>query len=265
MRESKTASQHSDLPLVLVINLKGHEQRMASLGCQLETLGLTYQRIEGVLGMQADLKDPHLFNQRAYRANHGKLPSPGELGCYLSHLRCMEMLLNSSHTCALILEDDAILGSNIIDAITTSTACKSDWDTLRLQGFHGTPAWTVKTLIVNNIRYTLASHFKPTGCSAAYLVNRKAATRYCQGLLPMSVPYDHEFILGWKYRIRFRSLLPYAVGHPRSQSTITRGRKIAPLKRWRTALYRLRIQILLAGHCLWEAGFSAVCANQSQD
>jgi glycosyl transferase family 25 len=258
------ASEPPDLPMVLVINLNGHERRLASLGQQLDSMGIPYQRIAGVMGTQEDLKNPHLFNHRAYQSNHGKIPSPGELGCYLSHIRCMETLLNSAHTCGLILEDDAILGSNFMDALATAMANQQDWDVLRLQGFHANPAWHLKTFCHHTQLYTLASHFKPTGCSAAYLVNRKAASRYRQNLLPMVVPYDHEFILGWKYRIRFRSLLPYQVDHPKTQSTITRGHKLPPLKRWRTALYRLKILLFLACYCLWEAGYQQLERNNQK-
>jgi glycosyl transferase family 25 len=49
--------------------------------------------------------------------------------------------------------------------------------------------------------------------SSAYLMNRRAATAYAQGLLPMSLPYDHVFDQGWRFGLKFRLVTPTPCGH----------------------------------------------------
>ena len=49
--------------------------------------------------------------------------------------------------------------------------------------------------------------------SSAYLMNRRAAQAYAQGLLPMSLPYDHVFDQGWRFGLKVRLVTPTPCGH----------------------------------------------------
>ena len=53
------------------------------------------------------------------------------------------------------------------------------------------------------------------------MVNRTAALKLTAGLLPMTVPYDHEFERAWKYGFKLRALLPCPVSRRAFPSTIT--------------------------------------------
>jgi glycosyl transferase, family 25 len=84
-----------------------------------------------------------------------------------------------------------------------------------------------------------------TGASA-YLVNRRAAQTYVQGLLPMSLPYDHVFDQGWRFRLKFRLVTPTPCKHDEAiASTIgatsltNRSRKFHWTKRLPAFAYRL--------------------------
>lgn len=247
-------NQLSSKLLILVISLDNQLGRGKKLLRSLSEQRLSYNHIPAVLGTEACLLNPNLFDPKGYRFKHGKRPSPGELGCYLSHIKCMETFVKSEFQHALILEDDAAIGDNLYLAIEAALIMQENWDVLRLQGFHSKPSLRLEEILINNITYQLNSHFKLTTCSAAYLINRKAAESYIETLLPMSLPYDHEFILGWKYKIKLRSLNPYPINHPKSTSTIARGHKLTGLPRITTLLYRLKIHVVLALFCAWETG-----------
>lgn len=238
--------------LVLVISLDRYKGRMSAISDQLRNAGINYSRVSAIRGENISLLDKSLINTRDYKLKHGKLPSQGELGCYLSHHRCMARLLASDHEYALILEDDAILGTTFLASLDAALKATCHWDVLRLQGFHARPAITIKTITTLGYSFKVQAHFKPSGCSVAYLINRKAAAAYKHKLLPMTLPYDHEFILGWKYGLKFRSLTPYSVQHPKTESTIRRGDKMGGVFRAFCIIYRTYVQIYLALYCLWE-------------
>jgi glycosyl transferase family 25 len=80
--------------------------------------------------------------------------------------------------------------------------------------------------------------------SSAYLMNRRAATAYAHGLLPMSLPYDHVFDQGWRFGLKVRLATPTPCGHDdRIASTIVAppgpSRKFRWTRRLPTYAYRL--------------------------
>jgi glycosyl transferase family 25 len=78
-------------------------------------------------------------------------------------------------------------------------------------------------------------------------MNRHAATAYLRepdGLLPMSLPYDHVFDQGWRFGLKFRLVTPTPCGHDETiASTIVAppggSRKFHWTKRLPAYAYRL--------------------------
>ena len=99
----------------------------------------------------------------------------------------------------------------------------SSWDVVKLSGRHsGTP---IPLLKLNETHRLVALTTRHTG-SGAYLVNRLAAQRYIEKLLPMRVPYDHSFDRAWYFGFRFRAAMPLPIqGQAGGHSTITEGTK----------------------------------------
>ena len=115
---------------------------------------------------------------------------------------------------------------------------------VKLSGVHsGTPA-AVHSI---NRDYHLSVMFTKCTCSSAYIINRKAALAYTNGLLPMTLPYDHEFDKGWVYGIKVRAVTPFIVKHNETvPTTITatpsQSIKFRGLKHWPTYLNRLKTE-----------------------
>jgi glycosyl transferase family 25 len=96
---------------ILVINLAEARERRQRICDHLAQLGVTsMQMVDAVRG------DRLAADERALRADdartldrYGRVLTPGELGCALSHVRAYDMLLAGPQAFALILEDDAVL------------------------------------------------------------------------------------------------------------------------------------------------------------
>ena len=227
-----------------VINLDRSKDRLDAITRQLGEIGLPFSRIPAVDGKQASPEQMACIDEQSYQRKHGKPSLPGELGCYLSHVKAIQTFLYSDAPFALILEDDAIFGEGFVDAVHELMRHPKKWDMVKLSGVHsGTPV-AVLTL---NSKYDLAVMFSKCTCSSAYLINRKAAQAYSEKLLPMTLPYDHEFDLGWKYQIQVRAVSPFPVIHNEAVATTIVGGSVPNLKfrgckRWPTHLYRLRTE-----------------------
>lgn len=192
-------------PLYYLINLNRSPDRLAITGTHLRDRGISFSRIEAVDGQAIKLPlagiDPDL-----YRRCHGRNLRLGEVGCYLSHLRAMSAFLASPHRYCVIFEDDVEFESDAASTIrdlVQKNLC--DFDVVRLQMRRKGLALTAEKLDgKHELRLMLT---RVTG-SMAYIINRTAAQRYLERLLPLEVPYDHAFDRGLHLGLRIAFIAP---------------------------------------------------------
>ena len=99
---------------ILVINLARSTSRWESISARLDALGLEYQCVDAVDGKSCAPKilEQHYSPEINRKTWHRPL-TPGEIGCYLSHIDCWERIVDSQLDFALILEDDAVPGDKL--------------------------------------------------------------------------------------------------------------------------------------------------------
>lgn len=95
----------SALP-VFVINLDGSQKRLDTISAHLSAQGVAFARVSAVDGRKIDLTG--LADDAACRREMGRSIQPGEVGCYLSHLKAMQAFVDSGADYGVVLEDDAI-------------------------------------------------------------------------------------------------------------------------------------------------------------
>lgn len=97
-----------------VINLERATERRQRIGAQLDQLGLSHVFCQAVEGAKLDAQAVSaLYDESAAARNYRPL-SRGELGCALSHLAVYRRMLDEGADWALVLEDDAALGSDVL-------------------------------------------------------------------------------------------------------------------------------------------------------
>ena len=97
---------------LLVISLDDAHERRRRLEDSLAPHNLSYHWVKAVdaRGWSQDELASHC-DETALFYNLSYDPIPGSVGCYLSHLRAFQHLIDSPHQAAIILEDDAELTS----------------------------------------------------------------------------------------------------------------------------------------------------------
>jgi glycosyl transferase family 25 len=224
-----------------VINLDRAPERLARIGAQLQQLGLPFQRLSAVDARQLSAEQLASLDSAAYASKHGKPPVLGELGCYLSHVQVMRQFLSSDAAFALVLEDDVLLRPVLPAVLQALVKHPKRWDMVKLSAVHsGTPKPYLQLVIGHQLAVMLS---RCTG-SSAYLINRRAAQAYVDGLLPMQLPYDHVFDQGWRFGLKVRLVTPTPCGHDENiASTIVAppggSRKFPWYQRGSTYAYRL--------------------------
>ncbi len=224
-----------------VINLDRAPERLARIAAQLQQLNLPYTRLPAVDARALTAQQLAALDEPAYRRKHGMTPVLGELGCYLSHVQAIDLFLASGAEFGLVLEDDVLLQDSLPAVLQGLMSHAHRWDVAKLSAVHsGTPVPVLELVPGHQLAVMLS---RCTG-SSAYLLNRRAATAYAAGLLPMSLPYDHVFDQGWRFGIKFRLVTPTPCGHDEQiASTIVAppgaSRKFHWVRRFPTYAYRL--------------------------
>jgi glycosyl transferase family 25 len=225
-----------------VINLDRAPERLARIGAQLQRVGLPFERLPAADARAFTPQQQAALDVLAFQRKHGMQPLPGELGCYLSHVEAMRRLLRSDAAFALVLEDDVLVTDRLPAALRGLLAHADRWDMVKLSAVHsGTPQRIVEVAPGQWLAVMLS---RCTG-SSAYLLNRRAAQAYAEGLLPMQLPYDHVFDQGWRFGLKVRLLTPTPCVHDEhTASTIASPgaagtRKFHWSRRWPTYAYRL--------------------------
>lgn len=196
--------------LTLVINLDRSPHRLAQIAGQLEDISWSWERLSAADGRKLSMDDGSLVDVKAFCHRHGKMPLPGEVGCYLSHVWAMRRFLETDKEFVLIMEDDLRLGPDLPKVVESLIDCADQWDMVMLSGIHSGSKLPVMSLqkpyrlSVSLIRYAGAS---------CYLLNRQAAKTYVRGLLPMRLPYDHEYDRAWAWGLRCRTVMPAPCRH----------------------------------------------------
>lgn len=211
--------------LRLVINLDRSPDRWTSVKNQLCKINSDAQRVPAVDGKALD---PH-FIEKIQPPLHKKwrFPrtlSPGEVGCYLSHIKCWEQLLSSNEKWALIIEDDILILNSAKPFFENANWIPPGIDLI--QPFIFFPQ-TVK--IKKNSQHTvldrsLVIQVKPSSVGTlAYFISRTAAEDALENSQRLFMPVD-EFLFGstssWASRHPVWKLCP-AVAAPKGfNSTI---------------------------------------------
>ena len=190
-----------------MINLDRDVERMASLAGSLKSLGLEYVRVPAVLGKEVPgwekLVDASLYGDR----NRNVMPRPGEVGCYLSHLKAMEEFLRTDAPWCVILEDDV----KVLPACLPVLAAlgeKDDWDLAKLFCFHSGMPVRKRALTSD---HHLVVHLTRTTSSAAYAVNRRAAETMLKSMRPITEQVYHALDRPWETGLRVRGVRPLPV------------------------------------------------------
>jgi glycosyl transferase family 25 len=167
---------------VFLINLDRSVDRRAHMQQQFDRLGMIVERLPAAEGlnipawMQAEFKGPHQL-------------SPGEVGCYASHLMAAHKIVAEQLPFAVVLEDDAVLDDDFpatcADAIRNAP---EDWDLIHLSAASSTKRPIVAVADLPTGR-ALVRYLKYPWTAAAYVISNRGA-RKCLAPIARVCPID---------------------------------------------------------------------------
>lgn len=189
-----------------VINLARAAERWAFMERQLRALAIPFHRVEAVDGQTLRFPMPEVSDS-SYRYLHGRHLSPSEVGCYLSHIKAIDIFLAGDLDYALILEDDALMERDIGAVIDAALDCRGDWDILRLSTVN-TGRYFPVTRVAGR---ALGVCFTREKGAAGYVLSRRAAQLFRERLMPMRLAYDIAFDLEYLMGLKALGAMPMPI------------------------------------------------------
>lgn len=229
---------------VVFINLDSDAVRRTRMEAELERVGIQGERLEAVrwtqlpVQEQARLYSPEL-NARQY---HSKLVN-GEMGCYASHLKAWQMLLDSEHQHMAILEDDVCLTLSFEPALQALLELDQPWDMVKLIGRQREKLRSRRALIDG---HDVVEYARVPSYTAGYLVSRAGAQKLLASRQPFGRPIDVDLRFWWENQLRILGVFPGVIrmDETSDQSTIAGRTVTKPLvQRWRN--YKMKLDLTL--------------------
>jgi glycosyl transferase family 25 len=218
---------------IFLINLDRSTERLKRAAQQIEATGSTFERISAVDGATlTSERIAEVFDAQTAKRRFQYDLTAGEIGCYLSHVKCWQRIIDDNLDYAIILEDDLLLDSKFSSVISAIPQLKSGWHYLKLscpfKPRSYKAAETVTPLGEQGV--SLVNYSKsPTG-TVAQVVSREGAKRLLAKKPPFFRPIDIDLQWSWEIGITVQGLIPYVADVSDEPSEIQRIAKRKELK-----------------------------------
>jgi glycosyl transferase family 25 len=174
-----------------VINLENSEQDYLRVKKEFSGKGVDVQRFIGVYGKALDkdyiksvLHPYALCNIKSGSTIHAEFHTLGAVGCALSHIKLWQKLLESDSEMFHVLEDDAVIKTDISTINQFIKTVPDDWDIIYL-GFLSNILDKRKDIKISDNVYKIN---RQTFQTQSYIINRKGAEK----LLAKAFPIIHH-------------------------------------------------------------------------
>lgn len=182
------------LPIYL-INIDRASDRLQEITRHSESLGLAVTRVRGVDGSLVPTEQWIDVDHHGFFIRNGRNALPGEYGCYRSHVKALERLLESGADAAIIIEDDVHLDGNLLDRALALRALAPEAEVIKLVSHR--VRW-FRRLSKSALGDVLGvCRFGPQGSAACYLVTRSGAQKLLSTARRMTLPWDIALERGW--------------------------------------------------------------------
>jgi len=180
-----------------LINLDRSPDRLAFMATQIKEIGFQLHRISAVDGrrLTAEALSELIPAERLWKAPI----TPTEVGCFLSHKKCLEAIADGQDQYGLILEDDVSFSKRAISLLQETSWIPAGTDIIKLET-------QCKKILLGELIPCVGTQFslrklKSTHIlAAAYIVSKDGAKRILEEMSEVTAPVDH-FLFNREYGI----------------------------------------------------------------
>jgi glycosyl transferase, family 25 len=209
---------------VRVISLERSTDRRERVRHELDNFFLDWQFLDAVDGFALKVL-PQSYDQPKVKRLQGYELTPGEIGCYLSHMKAWEKCVEQDKT-MLVLEDDFVINGDLRKVFESLTQMQQKWSLVRLAALYD-----VEYSVIDRCEGIKLVENKgdPVG-AAAYVIKPSAAAHLIKCSSAIYEPVDHYLEHYSKHGLRMLAVRPYPISIVGKDSTITDRPGRLPIK-----------------------------------
>lgn len=197
-------------PLTLVINLDESHQRLERISARLTQLNMPFERVPAVYGASLSAAELETFySHRLNTKNYRRQLSSAEIGCYMSHLKAWQTIVDRELPCALVIEDDLVIDDELSTFVQKLSHSTADWDIVKLYCRKSNPEITSREPIGRN-HYLCRFKKIPIG-NLAQLVTLGGARKLLAARQKFGRPADDDIQHWWEADLNVLGVFPSIV------------------------------------------------------
>lgn len=154
---------------VYVINLERNPDRLDFISKRLKKIEINFKRVDAVDGNALSEDFIESFREQSKRPTGWKL---GQIGCFLSHRKVWETIVEDDEKYAVVLEDDLHISDSISSMLVDLNWIPEDADVIRLEN---TTNWVKLEKVGEVHERDICSLGSDSWCTGAYIISRNAA------------------------------------------------------------------------------------------
>jgi glycosyl transferase family 25 len=190
---------------IFVINLDSSKERWRE--CQKQLPIITFERISAING--ADLSDVQLnecFDVNLNKWQYHKTLTAGEIGCYMSHRKAWEKIIEENLDFAVVLEDDFLLNGSIEELVDNIAKITQSWHCIKLAKYPVKRKELTSYLID---MFRLVTYDKVPTRTCAQAISKEGAKRLLRVSSRFGRPVDIDMQYWWEHDLTIFGLKPY--------------------------------------------------------
>lgn len=241
---------------VYLINLRRDRGRLARMTAELSRLGLEFERIDAVHGLNMpEWLKPYFLNAEG-QVGSGLLP--GEVGCYASHLLVASIVAHRGVP-ALVLEDDLEIPDDFPCLLRSFSSLPAGWDIVRLSNPHKRACFRVTGL---SGCYSLVKFSRVPPSTGAYMLSPSGGRKFLRWKRLRTLPVDQDLRRTWDCKLVTYGVHPQPIIADVGASTID-AMQARPRKRLRK-MFGPRDHLARVVHQIQWVGLSAWLLSRVQ-
>lgn len=189
---------------VFVISIEDSQERRANVNKQLQSAGVKYRFFDAVNGNDGYEKYFDAYDERECLINTGRVATPGEVGCYASHLFLWKKCVSLNEP-IMIMEDDFIIDNKFTAAVVEVERLIKQYGFIRLQ----TETKGKKRKVKESGNFILYYYTKMPHSTICYAINPSIAKIFIRKSSILNAPVDVFIKKNWEHRQTLFGLYPY--------------------------------------------------------
>lgn len=180
-----------------LINLDRSEDRLAKMQVQFDSYNLNFTRVAAVDGKTLTAEQ---LSKLVDSVQIWEIPLPAsEIGCFLSHKKCLELIAHGEDEYAAIFEDDVTLSKECTKFLSNTDWIPRGVDIIKIDTNDMLVALK-DFIVIKNTEYELSKLCSKHLCCGGYIVSRNAVKLILKYMDKISIPVDN-LIYDPKYRL----------------------------------------------------------------